>query len=471
MSTAVEFHLSARRIRAGTRGGALAVSGYITGRASIDGHRVNNPHRGDEIAFTGLVLPPSSAIRSGVELWRAADVAERKKDGEYRRNGGHLPILATHTDVALPWGITEAQTHSVIDRICGYLVEKHRIGVEYAVHKRDGKIDHIHLLWSTRTVGSEGVGAKARGLNAIAQRQKGNKTPSAMEEIREIASTAIRDSCGVEWDHRSFKRRGLDIIAEPKLDRKKLREQRRRLEKSGQNGPTKIEIDLNLFRDQKSKTCKSVIIPDSGIRKLKHKSIAQAAMEMDMEWNNEITKIETARRDSLKEVLQTSLYRDDEWTRKQLYHSIGFKIEEWSPNSRTTRQWVARIDPPAFDPNDIGPEYPVCGSITEKRAIETALYADKHKNFELRSYALVLLAMLTKKTKKRIQWQLKCYAACLGRGAGFIMFVDKPYTSVRECIREMDKLPHARIKPTEADDGMLIERARGRDNRGTGVGD
>ncbi len=467
----MEFHLSARRIRAGTRGGALAVSGYITGRSSIDGVRVNNPHRAEEIALTGLVLPAGSMIRTGAELWRTADLAERKKDGQYRRNGGHDPILASHADVAVPWGITEEKVQTIIDRICRYLVEEHKVGVEFAVHKRSGKIDHVHLLWSTRTIGPSGMGAKARGLNAIAQRQKGKGDPSAMERIREIASIAIRDSCGVNWDHRSFKRRGLDTIAEPKLDRRKLREQRRRLEQLGQSGPTQVEHELNLLRSKKSEDRRYGPTPETGAGNLGNKSLFEVAFEMSTEWNAQIAKVENVRQKSLIKAIHAERNFVDDWIEHQIQHTLRCKIEEGTPKSGKTRQWVAQIDPPNFNPDNVGPDYPVYSSVCEKRAIETVLYARKNRDIKLAGHALILLAILTKRTKQYVQWQMKCYEHCLGRGAGLFMFIDKPFKSVEECIKEMDKIPHARIKPNNTGDGMVIERLPWRTTRGIGIGE
>lgn len=457
------------------------MSGYITGRASIDGIRIHNPHAADEIAFTGLALPSGSTIRSGVELWRAADMAERKKNGEYRRNGGHCPILASHVDLALPYGTTEAQAQKVIDQVCRHLVDVHQIGVEYAVHRRHGRIDHVHLLWSTRTVGPDGLGTKARSLNAIAQRQSGNDRPSAMEKIREIASKAIRDSCGIDWDHRSFKRRGIDRIAEPKLDQKQLREQRRRLAKLGISEPTQVERDLTLLRQKRASNSKPALIPDQGVRRLPHKSILEFALHMDKQWNSEIDKTIPMREALKYEVTRTEEHTaipkpkpseedDDSWATNLIERHPGYKIEEQSLRDASSWRWVAKIEEPDFDTNAIRPIDPHddCGEDLE--FARTAIYAHTNRKEKLCDYAILLLAMLWKRTVWYVIWRLRCYETYLKQENHLHKFLEHPHLSGNELRAKMNGISHARIKQTQSEAARniapVMQVRRGREGRG-----
>lgn len=476
----MELHFSARRIRAGTRGGALAVSGYITGRASIDGIRINNPHKPNEIAFTSLALPPGSALRSGVELWRAADIAERKRDGEYRRHGGHAPILASHADLALPYGISEAQAREVVSQICQHLVEKHGVGVEVAAHNRNGKLDHVHFLWSTRTVGPTGIGPKARSLNAIAQRQNGSTGPCALEEIREIASKAIRDSCGVEWDHRSFKRRGIDKVPEPKLDQRQLREQRRRLRKSGTIAPTQVERDLKLFREARANISKPTLAPEQGIRRLPYKSVLEAALEMENYWTSEISNSATVQQainngekpegTDVKKPKPKPSEDDDNWGSNLLELHPGHKIEEHKIQGVKPWQWLAQIDKPDFNENAVIDKSPFGEHEEDFDVICTALYADSNRLYSLRDRAALLLAMRYKKTLSYVIWILRCYKTYLHKeGILEKIFPSTPHSEA-ELRKEMLATSHARLKPEHGRSGNNVTLGRPIPKRnGTGM--
>ena len=468
----MEFHFSARRVRAGTRGGALGVSGYITGRASIDGVRINNPHTPDEIAFTGLALPADARIESTVELWRTADLAERKRDGEYRRNGGHTPILANHGDLALPWGATDDEAQRVIDRVCEYLVNTHHVAVEYAVHRRNGKIDHAHFLWTSRTVGPEGIGKKARGLNAIAQRQNKQGSESALEEIRKIASKAIRDICNVDWDHRSFKRRGIDKFPEPKLDQRLLREQRRRIEKLGIDATTKIERDLNLFRVNRK-----IGIGTSLIGKQKTMSSVSRGISDNPKIGEEFT-IETGSADLLRKTLLEQIQKkekeeeEDEWIAKLIRINRKHKIQEYKIKGNNIWQWIAEVDEPDFNPKDIYPINVKFHKVEELEIAETALYAEDRKDYDLRNKAVLALAVSRKKTFAHILWVLQCYFMHLVNERELDKFLPPHTLYDREIFDFITSKDHARCiientntKVRGTASGRSVNRGRG------GIGD
>jgi hypothetical protein len=278
----VEFHFSARALQAGKNGGAAAVSAYIAGKRSYLGQRLNSPHGPGEVAFGGLELPSGACFNYAEDLWIAADLAERKKDGSYQARGGNrrpagdgkaqkagVARIAVHADMALPWGTDAGKARAIAYRICRYLIETHRVGVQWACHTKNGIIDHLHFLWTTRTLSDAGFGKKARSLNAIAQRSRSGatarseeglyppedaKSRNPMTQLRHFAADTIRMFTGVYWDPRSFADRGIDLVPEPKLDRRRLREEQRRAQKEAKRGgervidPTPIEVLLGEFR-------------------------------------------------------------------------------------------------------------------------------------------------------------------------------------------------------------------------------
>lgn len=452
----MEFHFSVRRVRGGTRGGALGVSGYITGRTSIEGVRINNPHTPDEIALTGLALPAGARMNSATELWRAADLAERRRDGEYRRNGGHAPILANHADLALPWGTTASQAQQVIDRVCRYLVETHEVGVEYAVHRRNGRIDHVHLIWSSRTVGPEGIGKKARGLNAIAHRESKKSGPSALEEIRKAASIAIREICKVDWDHRSFKRRGIDKHPEPKLDQRSLREQRRRIEKLGVDTTTKIERDLNLFRlNRKGLTVKPLARKQEA--KITTSHIINEALKMEKAFEIEISDTALLRqaiknvvvepKETIKKPKPDTSGDEDEWITSLMLRHQNHKIHEHKLKGRKPWQWIAKLDEPDFDPNKIIPVNPYLECDEDLKLIRTAIYAINNKDFDLRDRAILALSISYKRSFAYIFHFIQCCLKFLKDEGRLQSFYPSCALSIKEITQLMIEFSHARVKP------------------------
>ena len=419
-ATPVEFHFSAKRVRAGERGGALAVSAYITGRSSIDGLRINNPHRREDIAFSGLSLPWLSHLKSGAELWQAADLAERKKDGTYRMNGGHAPILASHADLALPWGITEAQARSVVDRICAHLVRAHGVGVEYAVHRKAGRIDHAHFLWTTRIVTEAGLGKKARTLNAVAQRREGNTEPSAMENLRALASKAIRDSTDTDWDYRSFKRRGIDRTPEPKLDRRKLREQRRLNAKVGDSRPTDIEKDLYNLRVEKMRA---------------HTSPAQDLVLA--------TLAETV------EKLASNQERTNQLIERMLQAGGPKKIEK-SPKK------PVRVDPPDLETRPVVAMDPRQLRMAERQSLSTAIYAFENRDLPLMEAGVQMFQLLRNITKAYAMWMMNCYRNFLKEGGIELSEFERPYTKLPAWKLRMEEIKRERkLDGDDGDDGPM----------------
>jgi hypothetical protein len=416
----VEFHFSAKRVRAGERGGALAVSAYITGRSSINGLRINNPHRSEDIAFSGLALPWLSRIKSGAELWQAADLAERKKDGTYRMNGGHVPILGSHADLALPWGITEAQARSVVDRICAHLVRVHGVGVEYAVHRKAGRIDHAHFLWTTRIVTEAGLGKKARTLNAVAQRREGNTEPSAMENLRALASKAIRDSTDTDWDYRSFKRRGIDRTPEPKLDRRKLREQRRLNAKTGDSRPTDIEKDLHNLRVEKMRA---------------HTSPAQDLVLAAL--------AETV------EKLVSSQERTNQLIERMLQAGGPEKIEK-APKK------PVRVDPPDLETLPIVARDPHKLPKASRQSLSTAIYGFENRDVPLWEAGVQMFQLLHNITKAHAIWMMSCFRTFLKQGGIELSEFERPYTKLPAWKLRMEEIKREqKLAGDEGDDGPM----------------
>ncbi len=131
------MHLSTSWVRARAHLGPASaglVSAYITGGHSIDGHRVNNPHRRHEIAMTGLSLP-AGIVMTPYELWHWVDRKERRKDGEYHMPRANWPSCGFAHLCSLPRApLPEAADASPSPYPARFLTEELGLGDQFAVH-------------------------------------------------------------------------------------------------------------------------------------------------------------------------------------------------------------------------------------------------------------------------------------------------------------------------------------------------
>jgi hypothetical protein len=115
--------------------------------------------------------------------------------------------------VALP-DAADTETREAIARdIAGYISERYQVAVVAGIHAPDRHGDnrnwHLHLLWTTREIDENGLGAKTRVLDARATGAQ------EITHIREAVADIINDhleAAGSDErvDHRSYKERGID---------------------------------------------------------------------------------------------------------------------------------------------------------------------------------------------------------------------------------------------------------------------
>ena len=169
------------------------------------------------------------------EFWLANDRANRCKNGEYKRHGGHAPRLGSFITASFPFGVSLPDAIAALDRFARHLGATYGLACEVVIHAKDGAPDHAHLLVSDRMVDENGVGAKNRSLNGMNAKITGNSIrvdadriiAAPMEDMRATWATLIREiaSAGAVIDHRSFRRRGLEIKPVRYVPRGAIREQ------------------------------------------------------------------------------------------------------------------------------------------------------------------------------------------------------------------------------------------------------
>ncbi len=130
-------------------------------------------------------------------LWNAAEQADLKKDGTIKKNAQ----LAKHMVLALPADreLTREQQIELAREFANEHFVKHDLAVEMVIHDKGDGNPHAHLLISTRTLGPEGFGSKARHLNP------------GFAKGKHVLS---KDDWGRQWEafqNGYFQARGLDL--------------------------------------------------------------------------------------------------------------------------------------------------------------------------------------------------------------------------------------------------------------------
>lgn len=110
------------------------------------------------VAFTGIMAPDSApeAFADRERLWNAAEAADRRADSRTARE-----IL-----ISLPYELSDDQRHALVRAfIAESLVARGMIadyGIHYPDTHGDARNHHAHILVTTRHVGPDGFGLKAR---------------------------------------------------------------------------------------------------------------------------------------------------------------------------------------------------------------------------------------------------------------------------------------------------------------------
>ncbi|MBS1020398.1 MobA/MobL family protein, partial [Gluconobacter cerinus] len=134
-------------------------------------------------------------------LWNAAEAAEKRKDAKTGRE----------YELALPAELDAGARAALVRDFAAELVERYGVVADVAIHEPgregDNRNHHAHILTTTRTVGSDGLGGKTRVLDVAS-------TASAEIEhmrgvwARQVNMALERHQVEQRVDHRSFARQG-----------------------------------------------------------------------------------------------------------------------------------------------------------------------------------------------------------------------------------------------------------------------
>uniref|UniRef100_B0T9A7 MobA/MobL protein n=1 Tax=Caulobacter sp. (strain K31) TaxID=366602 RepID=B0T9A7_CAUSK len=155
-----QFRLEVQAIKRIEGRSSVAAAAYRSATALRDARleMVFNYSQKGGVAFTGLMAPDTAPaeFRDREQMWNAAEAADKRADSRTARE-----VL-----ISLPHELTDDQRHALVRAfIAESLVAKGMIA-DYGIHHPDAHGDarnhHAHILVTTRRVGPEGFGLKAR---------------------------------------------------------------------------------------------------------------------------------------------------------------------------------------------------------------------------------------------------------------------------------------------------------------------
>lgn len=206
-------YLHVEIVHAGGDSSAVGLSAYIARDQRTDlttGEHYSFSHLGDLVA-TGRLVPAEvpAWAQDGEALWNRAIQAELTKDrqtGEIRFKKGAQ--TAKHFVLALPQECSDAEREQLTTDWLETTFGGKGVALEWAIHRPDEDSDnhHAHIIVSTRYLGPEGFGKKARELNPQFATAKGKHFVSEQDHW-ERQWTAFQNT----W----FTEHGIELEVDP----------------------------------------------------------------------------------------------------------------------------------------------------------------------------------------------------------------------------------------------------------------
>lgn len=184
---------------------------------------------GEEIIRALTIAPPDAPAWASDphELWSRAEAAEKRKDAAVARDY-RIPI---------PLGLSDTAAGDMAEAMARYLVEQLSVPVSIGVH-RDNAVDAVgeakpaeriglraHLYFPTRSLaqmeGENGTSEWGFGpkLVLLASKREGSAFVDQLNAHWALLANQFTQEAGLvsDYDHRSYKRMGLDIVPQPTL--------------------------------------------------------------------------------------------------------------------------------------------------------------------------------------------------------------------------------------------------------------
>ena len=203
------YHLSVKTVSRATGRSAPAAAAYRTA-SRIENERdgvVHDYTRRSGVEASFIVAPAGAAwAEDRSVLWNAVEAAEKRKDAK----------VAREYELALPHELTALDRRALAAGFAREVVSRFGVAADVAIHaphpEGDQRNWHAHVLTTTRVVEAAGMGAKTRELDVV------QTSGPAVEALRELWAVQVnialeRIQSEARVDHRSYARRGEDLVA------------------------------------------------------------------------------------------------------------------------------------------------------------------------------------------------------------------------------------------------------------------
>ena len=203
------YHLSVKTVSRATGRSAPAAAAYRTA-SRIENQRdgiVHDYTRRSGVETSFIVAPAGAAwAQDRSALWNAVVAAEKRKDAK----------VAREYELALPHELTPNARRALTAGFAREVVSRFGVVADVAIHaphpEGDQRNWHAHVLTTTRVVEAAGLGAKTRELDVV------QTSGPAVEALRALWAVQVnraleRIQSEARVDHRSYARRGEDLVA------------------------------------------------------------------------------------------------------------------------------------------------------------------------------------------------------------------------------------------------------------------
>lgn len=203
------YHLSVKTVsRATGRSGPGAAAYRTASRIACERDGTVHDYRRRGGVETAFIVTPAGAdwAQDRAALWNAVEAAEKRKDAK----------VAREYELALPHELGSAARRELTAGFAREVVSRFGVAADVAIHaphpQGDQRNWHAHVLTTTRVVGAEGLGAKTRELDVV------QTSGPAVEALRALWAVQVnvaleRIQAEARVDHRSYARRGEDLVA------------------------------------------------------------------------------------------------------------------------------------------------------------------------------------------------------------------------------------------------------------------
>jgi hypothetical protein len=165
------------------------------------------------VAFTEILAPANAPpwARNRNTLWNQVEAAEKRIDGQPARR-----II-----LALPKELSDLERKKYASQYIKEQFVDRGMVADFAIHfpcpKKNNDNHHLHLLVTTRNIGSEGFGKKNRDWNQKALLEKWRKEWA--RATNQALANAGFEPC---WDHRTLAEQGIDRLPQVHLGQSSL---------------------------------------------------------------------------------------------------------------------------------------------------------------------------------------------------------------------------------------------------------